>query len=132
LLCGANLDEFNAGRGSRNRKTIFSKAFDVELNSFLDEFEDFVASFRDRHTTRQIRNMRPEAGFTLFDYDCVFHKVILFQTGLFENAVERPRRHIDVWFASHGYSSSLRLVFELAMAASRPRQIPTIVLEQFD
>jgi hypothetical protein len=51
LLCGSYLDEFNAGRGSGNRKTVLAETFDVKLNSLLDELEDFVASFRDRHTT---------------------------------------------------------------------------------
>lgn len=51
LLCGAYFDEFNAGRGSRNRKAIFAEAFDVEFDSFLDKFQDLVASFRDCDAT---------------------------------------------------------------------------------
>src|SRR5687767_12611775 len=88
LLCGADLDEFNAG--SRNGKAIVAKAFDVEFDSFLDELEDFVACFRNGHTTWKVRDMCAETGFALFNNDGVFHRVILFQTGLFENTVQRP------------------------------------------
>ena len=76
--------------------------------------------------------MCPEAGFALFDYDGVFHSDILFQPGLFENTVKRPWRNVDVWFASDRHGSTLLLMFELAVAAFRSRQIPTIFFELSD
>jgi hypothetical protein len=74
----------------------------------------------------------PETGFALFDHDGVFHKVILFQTGLFENVVKCPRRNVDVWFAGDGNGSAFRLMFELTVATLRSGKIPTIVFEQPD
>jgi hypothetical protein len=129
LLCGADFDEFNAGRGSRNRKTVFAKAFDMEFNSFLDKFQDFVASFPNCHTTRQVGNMCAKTGFALLDNDGVFHSVILFQPGLFENAVQCARRHVDVWFAGDRHGSTFRWMFELAVTALCPRQVPPILFE---
>ena len=73
LLCGAYFDEFYGGRRSRNRKAVFAKTFDVELNGFLDEFENFVTGVRNCHTTRQVGNMRTKTGFALFNDDSVFH-----------------------------------------------------------
>ena len=52
LLRGVYFDEFDGGQGGRNRKAIFAKPFDVELNRFLDKRQDFVTSLRDRYTTR--------------------------------------------------------------------------------
>jgi hypothetical protein len=132
LLCGADFDKFDAGCRGGNRKAIFAETFDVKLNSFLDELEDFIASFRDRHTTRQIRHMCPETGFALFYHDGIFHSDILFQSGLFENTVKRPWRNVDVGFASNRHSSALRLMFELAVATFRSRQMPTILFKQPD
>jgi len=116
VLCGAYFDELNAGRRRRNGKAVFAQTFDVKLNGFLYECENFVTGFRNRHTTRQVGNMRPETGFTLFDHDCVFHNVILFQTGLFENGVKRGGRHVDVWFSANGHGATLRWMFELPVA----------------
>jgi hypothetical protein len=72
----------------------------------------------------------PETGFALFDNYSVFHRVILFQTGLFENTVQRAWRNVNVWLAGHRHGSAFRLMFELSVAAFRPSQIPTIVFQQ--
>jgi hypothetical protein len=129
LLCGADLNEFNARRGRRNGKPVLAKPFDVKLNGLFDEFEDFVASFCHCHTTRQVRNMCAKTGFALFDDDGVFHNVILFQTRLFENAVKCPGRYVDIWFACHGHRSTLGLMFELAVATFRSSQVPAVFFE---
>ena len=73
--------------------------------------------------------MCPETGFALFNYDRVFHRVILFQTGLFENAVQSAGRHINVWIAGHCHGAALCTVFELAVAAFGSCQIPTFVFK---
>ena len=101
----------------------------MEFNSFLDELADFVACFCNRHTTRKIRHMCAKTVFTLFDYDGVFHNQILFQTGLFENGVERANRNVNVWFAGHRHRATFGRVFELTMAAFRPSQVPPVLLE---
>lgn len=102
----------------------------MEFNGLLDEFQDLVASFRNCHTARQIRNMCAKTGFALFNDDRVFHMVILFQTGLFENTVQRARWYVNVWFASNGHGSAFRLMFELAVAAFGASQVPAIIFEQ--
>lgn len=132
LLCGADFDEFNAGRGSRNGKAVFAEAFDVEFNSFLDELEDFVSCFRNCHTTRKIRDMCAKTRWALFDYDGVFHNEILFQTGLFENGVKRANRYVNIWFACHRNSAWSGRMFELPMTAFRSSQIPPVLFELLD
>jgi hypothetical protein len=132
LLCGAYLDELHAGRRIGNRKAVRAKTFNVKLDSFLDEFENLITGFRDGHTAWQVGNMRPETGFTLLDHDSVFHSLILFQTCLFENRVERTGRHIDICFSGNGHSTALGWMFELPVASLRAIQVPAIVMEQLD
>jgi hypothetical protein len=62
--------------------------------------------------------VRPETGFALFNDDCVFHEVILFQSGLLENTVQSARRNVDIRCPGDGQGSALRLMFELAVTAS--------------
>src|SRR5262245_15669256 len=61
-----------------------------------------------------------------------FIVVILFQTCLFENTVQRPRRDIDVRFASNCHRSAFYLMLELTVTAFRSCQIPAIALKQLD
>ena len=81
------------------------------------ELEDFVACFRNRHTTRKIGNVCAKTGFALFDNNRVFHNEILFQTSLFENGVKRANGNVNVGFARNRYGATFSSMFELAMAA---------------
>lgn len=87
----------------------------MKFDGFLDEFQDLVPSFRDCDATWQIRNVRAETGFALFHDDRVFHKGILFQTGLFENAVKRTNGYVDIWFSRHRNSSAFRWMLQLTV-----------------
>jgi hypothetical protein len=104
----------------------------VEFNSFLDKFQNFITSFRNRNTAGKIGDVCAKTGFALFNNDGVFHGVILFQSCLFENTVQRPSRHVDVWFACDSHRSAFRCVFELTVAAFRASQMPAIVFKQSD
>ena len=76
--------------------------------------------------------MCPKTGFSLFDHDGIFHMMILFQTGLFENAIKCSRRNVDVWLAGDRNCSAFRSMFELTVATFRPSQVPALVFEQPD
>ena len=101
----------------------------MEFNSFLDEFENLSARFCRCHAARQIGDVCAKTGFALFDDDGVFHNEILFQTGLFENGVERANRNVNVWFSSNGNRARFGRVFELTMATFRSSQVPSVLLE---
>jgi len=48
--------------GSGNRLTVCTQAFDVELDSFVDEYFDLFAGFTNGYAARKIRHVSPIAG----------------------------------------------------------------------
>jgi hypothetical protein len=108
---------------------VIAQTFDVKFNGFLNEFQNLFASFSRGNTTREIRNMSPKASFAFFDNDGIFHISHLLQASLFKNTVQRSGRHVNARLSRHCHGSGFRSMFELTMASSRSRQIPTIIFE---
>src|SRR5262249_17831199 len=111
---------------------ICSKTCYVKFDSFLDEFQDFISSFRNCHTTREVWNVCAKTVFAVFNNYCVFHVEILFQTGLLENGVKRSWRHIDVWFTGNCHRPLFGRMFKLAMATSCSSQVPPVLFKLAD
>ena len=89
-LCGADINELDAGGGCGYGLTVLSQSFDVKLNGFLNKFQSLVSSFRHGDTTWQIRNMRPKTSFALFNHDGIFHIHTYFKPACFRMLFRVP------------------------------------------
>ncbi len=76
LLGGTDLDQFPFGRWLRDLFSIFSHAFQVEVDGVSNKFHNLFASIRDSYAPRKIRDVSTPTRFALFDNHQKFHQSI--------------------------------------------------------
>ena len=59
-------------------------------------------------------------------------QILLLTAGLFQDALQRASRYIDIGFARYRNSAAFRAMMELAMAAFLTHLEPSIALQQGD
>ena len=57
----------------RNWETVFPHAFEMKLDSLMDEMSDFSTAVADRDAARKVRDIRAKARRTLLDDNEILH-----------------------------------------------------------
>src|SRR5207248_1047027 len=69
-LC-SDLDVLNARGGFGDGLTVFAQAFDVKLDGFMNQLQDFFLGIRSSDTAGQVRHVGAKTSFTFLDYHSI-------------------------------------------------------------
>jgi hypothetical protein len=102
----------------------------MQFNCFLNELDNLFPGISYDSTTRKIWRISTEACGTLLNDNCVFHNLIILQSGLFEDIFKGTDWNFNAGLACNSYSSRLSWVTKLPMAALGTNLLPTILPQQ--